>query len=276
MPAPETCTMPHAGLSAVVSHARRAVAAEADRSDGRLLTDFLTSRDEAAFAELVARFGPMVFAVCRRLTGHHQDAEDAFQAAFVVLARKAGTIWPREAVGNWLYGVAVRVAREARVVSAKRLARETPPAQLPEPATDRPAARRVEAVLDEELAELPDKFRTLLVLCDLRGEPQTEVASRLRIAGGDGLQSARVRPHCARGPFTEARCCAVDNRIDGLSYRAGTAAVPTSLKAKAVATALTPSMPRLLLRLSRKECSERCTFKSSKRLCPLPPFSPRC
>src|SRR5690242_12870418 len=106
--------MPHAGLSAAVSRARRAAGRSVPdtRSDGAVLAAFLAGRDPDAFAELVARFGPMVFAVCRRVTGHHQDAEDAFQAAFVVLARKAAAVAPREAVGAWLHGVAVRTARE--------------------------------------------------------------------------------------------------------------------------------------------------------------------
>src|SRR5262245_2492492 len=130
--------MPQTGLSAVVDRARRAVAAEAP-SDGRLLADFLADRDAAAFAELGTRFGPMVFAVCRKLTNHHQDAEDTFQAAFMVLARKAASVFPREAVGNWLYGVAVRVAKEARAMAAKRLSREAPRARLPDAAAPAPA-----------------------------------------------------------------------------------------------------------------------------------------
>src|SRR5581483_11030619 len=119
-PVPGEAPMPHPGLSATVSRARRAALRSAPecRSDGRLLGDFLAGRDPDAFAELVARFAPMVFAVCRRVTGHHQDAEDAFQAVFVVLARKGSSVAPREAVGAWLHGVAVRTALEARAVAA--------------------------------------------------------------------------------------------------------------------------------------------------------------
>src|SRR5262249_51054999 len=132
------CFMPHAGLSAAVSRTRNVVLGAETHSDGRLLTDFVATGDANVFAELVTRFGPMVFAVCRRLTGHHQDAEDAFQATFVVLARKAASIVPREAVGNWLYGVAVRTAWDARAMSAKRLAREVPVARPPEVAGHEP------------------------------------------------------------------------------------------------------------------------------------------
>src|SRR5262245_15010313 len=123
--------MPQPSLAAVVSRTRRAVAPTAKvRSDGGLLTAFVTDGDHDAFAELVTRFGPMVFAICHRVTGHRQDAEDAFQAAFVILARKAASIAPREAVGNFLYGVAVRTAREARAMAARRCSREVSVAKL--------------------------------------------------------------------------------------------------------------------------------------------------
>src|SRR5438067_3754345 len=104
--------MANAGIAATVGRVRRAVArAEAAAlTDGQLLSRFVADRDEVAFAELVARLGPAVFAACRRLLGDHHAAEDAFQAAFVVLARKAHTVRPREAVAGWVYGVARKAA----------------------------------------------------------------------------------------------------------------------------------------------------------------------
>src|SRR4051812_11291881 len=91
------------------------VRAAAERaSDATLLAAFLADRSEAAFAALVGRHGPMVLAACRRVLRHQQDAEDAFQATFLVLARRAADVWPRDAVGSWLYGVACRVAWKAR------------------------------------------------------------------------------------------------------------------------------------------------------------------
>ena len=160
-------------------------------------------------------------------------------------------------------------------MSAKRLARETPRAQLPEPATSDPRADDLGAVLDKELAELPDKFRTLLVLCDLRGEPQTEVASRLGLPVGTVYSRLASARNALAGQFTGARR-AVGSRIDSLSFWRGNGRGAHKSESEGRRDCADTELPRLLLRLSRKECSERCTFKSSRRLCPLPPFSPRC
>jgi RNA polymerase sigma factor (sigma-70 family) len=235
--------MPHPGLTIALSRVRRAATGSADAapSDGRLLTAFLAARDETAFAELVARHGSMVFAVCRRLTGHHQDAEDAFQAVFVVLARRAGAVVPREAVGNWLYGVAVRCAREARVVSAKRRAREVPTARPaavarpnPEPAHD------LGAVLHEELAGLPDKFRTLLVLCDLEGVAQTAVASRLGLPVGTVYSRLAAARQALAGRL-KARGIGLSAAGLALALaQTGQAAVPAELRDRVVAVAISP------------------------------------
>ena len=92
----------------------------AGASDGHLLERFIVQNDEMAFEALVRRHGAMVLGVCRRVTGHSHDAEDAFQAAFLVLARKANAVMPRELLANWLYGVAWRSALEARTKAARR------------------------------------------------------------------------------------------------------------------------------------------------------------
>src|SRR5205823_2412820 len=113
-------------LSKVVQHLRRALLLRdgVGLTDGQLLERYITSREEAAFASLVQRHGAMVWGVCRRLLGNHHDAEDAFQATFLVLVRKATAIMPREMVGNWLYGVAHKTALKARATAAKRKERE--------------------------------------------------------------------------------------------------------------------------------------------------------
>src|SRR5687767_2830685 len=103
-----------AQVTRVMQRIRRATIARADLSDNELLEAFIADRNETAFEALVQRHGPMVLNVCRRVLGHHQDAEDAFQAVFLVLARKAATLRPAGKLGNWLYGVAYRTALYSR------------------------------------------------------------------------------------------------------------------------------------------------------------------
>ena len=134
-------------------------------ADGELLTCFLSHQDDAAFAALVRRHGPMVWGVCRRLLRNHHDAEDAFQATFLVLVKKAATLPNRETVGNWLYGVAHQTAVRMRAMVTKRGMRERQVAVMPEPATaEEYVWNDLAPVLDEELSRLPDKYRVLIVL----------------------------------------------------------------------------------------------------------------
>jgi RNA polymerase sigma factor (sigma-70 family) len=161
-----------------------------DGSDRELLVRFIATRDEAAFAELVRRHGRMVLAVARRVTGHSQDAEDAFQAAFLVLARRASQIRQPDQLANWLYGVAYRTALEAR--AARRRVLEQPVSAVPDstaplPQDDHADVRRV---IDEELAALPEKYRTAVVLCDLEGLTRAEAAVKLKIP--EGTLSSRL------------------------------------------------------------------------------------
>src|SRR3974377_2132573 len=128
-------------------------------TDGDLLNRFVAGRDEAAFAALVRRHGQMVWGVCRRVLAGQQDAEDAFQATFLVLVRKAASVVPREMVGNWLYGVAHRTAVKARAVAARRAARERQVTTLPEATAGEVDHRHdLSPLLDQELSHLPESY----------------------------------------------------------------------------------------------------------------------
>jgi RNA polymerase sigma factor (sigma-70 family) len=172
----------------VVQELRRvALASHDELSDAQLLERFVRARDESAFAALLWRHGPMVLGVCRRLLGHTHDAEDAFQATFLVLVRKAAGLRRPALVGNWLYGVACRTARQARTAAARRQARER--------AAARPEAREEpmndwRPVLDQALHLLPDRYRAAIVLCDLEGKSYREAALALGCA--EGTLAARL------------------------------------------------------------------------------------
>jgi RNA polymerase sigma factor (sigma-70 family) len=152
-------------------------AAAADQTDRELLHAFAMRRDEAAFAALVERHGPLVWGVCRRLLRQEQDAEDAFQATFLVLARKAGSVSWRDDTANWLYAVALRVARKARAARQRR--RESEVAMPPAAATDEAPDRDTAEAVAEEVGRLPDKYRRPVVLCCLQGKTYAEAAQLL-------------------------------------------------------------------------------------------------
>ncbi|CAN0071263.1 unnamed protein product, partial [Phaeothamnion confervicola] len=144
--------------------------------DGELVERYARSRDEAAFAELVRRHGPMVLSVARRLIHNAADADDVFQAAFLVLARRAGTVRPPGAVGPWLHGVTVRTAQEARRRATRRRRRESQvpaPQPTPEPEAE---VRDLRPIIDAELARLPRALAQVLVLCDMEERTRREVA----------------------------------------------------------------------------------------------------
>lgn len=159
--------------------------------DGELVGRYVAERDEAAFAELVRRHGGMVLGVCRRVVGNLDDANDAFQATFLVLARKAAEIAPPDAVGNWLYGVAYRTALDARKKAARRHVHERQGLDMPDPIGHEPE-RKSDLLerLDEEIEHLPEMYRTPIVLCDLEGRSRAETAAQMNIP--EGTLSSRL------------------------------------------------------------------------------------
>ncbi len=173
--------MTNQNLGSVLEHIRKLVSAETDSPlpDRDLLERFIRDRDEAAFAALVQRHGPMVLGVCRRVLRHAQDAEDACQAAFLVLARKAVAIRKRESVGSFLHGVAYRVAIRLHRDVARRRARETAVEDVPQPEAAEVTWREVRRVLDEELRRLPERFQAPLLLCYVEGRTRDEAAQQL-------------------------------------------------------------------------------------------------
>ena len=176
-------THPNTG---VIRHLRRAKLLRdgAGLTDGNLLEAFVSRRDGEALGALVRRHGPMVWGVCRRLLNHH-DAEDAFQATFLVLVRRAASITSRELVANWLYGVAHQTSLKARAMAAKRKSREKQVPVMPEPpAAEHDLRPDVRPVLDQELSRLPEIYRAVLVLCDLEGRTRKEVAGQLGVPDG--------------------------------------------------------------------------------------------
>jgi RNA polymerase sigma factor (sigma-70 family) len=229
-------------ISEVVQHLRRAVVLrDGDGpSDGQLLEDFLSRRDEAALAALVRRHGPMVWGTCRRVLRNHHDAEDAFQAAFLVLVRRAASIRPGERVGNWLHGVALRTALKARATAARRRERERQVSQLPEPAVacqdDRHDLRHL---LDEELSRLPEKYRVLLVLCDLEGKTRKEVARQLGCPEGTvGGRLARARQLLAKRLTRRGLAVTGPVLATVLAHDSASAGVPASVASATVRSAV--------------------------------------
>jgi RNA polymerase sigma factor (sigma-70 family) len=209
-------------------------------TDGQLLECFVTRQDEAAFEALVRRHGPMVLGVCRRLLRNPQDAEDAFQATFLVLVRKAAAIGRRELLGNWLYGVAYRTALDARAAATRRRARERQVSPMPEPEADGGADvwRDLRPLLDQELNRLPDKYRVPVVLCDLEGRTRRDVARQLGIPAGTlSGRLTTARRMLARRLSRHGLALSAGAFTAALSQGAASARVPSPLVAATVQAA---------------------------------------
>jgi RNA polymerase sigma factor (sigma-70 family) len=174
--------MPQATLTDVLRHLRRIWEAQEARGqpDGDLLERFLTHNDQAAFSALVHRHGPVVLGVARRVLGDLHAAEDVFQATFLVLVRRAGSIWKHKPLAGWLYGVAQRIALRARAKAAaqRNLERRSEPMPQSEPLDDL-TWQELRGVIDKEIAALPEKYRLPVVLCHLQGLSYDQAAKEL-------------------------------------------------------------------------------------------------
>ena len=227
-------------INEVVNSVRRAALRQenAGLTDGQLLACFIEQRDQAAITALVQRHGPMVWGVCRRLLNQH-DAEDAFQATFLVLVRKAVSIRHREMMANWMYGVAHQTAMKARAMIAKRRTREQQGAAVLEPqAPEQDTRNDLQPLLDQELSRLPDKYRVAIVLCDLEGKTRQEAARQL------GLPEGTMAGRLTRGRAMLARRLARRGlAVPGgalaavFSQEAASAGVPISVVASTIQAA---------------------------------------
>jgi RNA polymerase sigma factor (sigma-70 family) len=200
-------------------------------SDSQLLQSFILRREAAAFEALLRRHGPMVFGVCRRILRHSQDAEDAFQATWLVFIRKANSISPADMVANWLYGVAYRTALKAKAATARRWAKERHVFEIAKTEIDSEAIwRELEPILDLELNRLPDKYRIPIVLCDLERKTRKEAARQL------GWPEGTISGRLARGRVMLAK------RISRHGLSLGGGALAMALSGNAASANLPPSL----------------------------------
>jgi RNA polymerase sigma-70 factor (ECF subfamily) len=227
------------GPSNIVQHIRSVLEAPGDsgRNDAQLLDDFAGRRDQTAFATLVRRHGRLVLAVCRRVLGNAHEAEDAFQATFLVLARRAGALRLRHSLSSWLYGVAYRLALKTRTRASRQRQHEARAAAAHmSPAHDNLSWNEVRAVLDEELTRLPERLRAPLILCYLTGKTQDEAAQHI------GWSLATFRRRLERGRILlrdrlTRRGLALSAALSALLAQDALAAVPVPLLTGTVETA---------------------------------------
>jgi len=235
------------GLRSVI---RRLAAGGRSGPDRDLLEQFLTHKDEAAFAALVQRHGTMVLGVAWDVLGHRQDAQDVLQATFLVLARQAESVRKHGSVGSWLHGVAYRLALKARTAAAARRRHESrPPERPPGESPDDLTWRELSAILHEELQRLPDRYRAPLVLCYLQGMTQDQASEHLDLAKGTlkgRLERARLllRGRLARRGLAPAVVLLAD------VYRPAGAALPAPLIA-ATARAAAGGSPGVSARVTQ-------------------------
>jgi RNA polymerase sigma factor (sigma-70 family) len=229
--------MPTSSINGVIQYLRSTLVPEGpELTDAQLLECFVSRREAAPLEAIVRRHGPMVWGVCRRVLGNHHDAEDAFQATFLVLVRKAASVHPRAKVGNWLYGVAHQTALKARGTRAKRKLREAQVTDMAEPAViENNAWRDLQPVLDLELSRLPEKYRTVIVLCDLEGKTGKDVARELSLPRGTvASRLGRARAMLAKRLARHGLTASGGTLAAVLTEKAASASVPGSVMASTI------------------------------------------
>jgi RNA polymerase sigma factor (sigma-70 family) len=228
--------MPAEPMTGVINELRRAVMLrDSAATDSQLVTGFV-GREDGAFEALLQRHGRMVLGVCRRVLGNSHDADDAFQASFLVFVRKAASLRQPERLANWLYGVAYRTALEAKAARARRRAKETAMRNVPHVnhAVDDPW-RELHPLLDHELSRLPDKYRVPIVLCDLEGKTRKDAARQLGWPEGTlSGRLARARTLLAKRMARHGLGLSAGAMAAALTRQTASAEVPRSLAVSTV------------------------------------------
>src|SRR5262249_7179097 len=209
-------------------------------TDGQLLARFNATGEQLAFEELVRRHGSMVLRVCRRILSHTQDAEDAFQAAFLVLARKAGAVAEMQSVGGWLHGVTYRTALNAKKRRGRRPVDQRLPADGACQDTDTDTlGQELRLALDQALDHLPEKYRAAVVLCYLEGKTNEEAACLL------GCQTGAIEMRLTRGRNM------LRSRLERQVVAMSAAALATLLAEEAYAMALPVSLVTPVVQMAK-------------------------
>jgi RNA polymerase sigma factor (sigma-70 family) len=234
--------MANGQMNPVLQHIRKLAHAgdgAAELTDRELLERFTAGHEEPVFEALVERHGPLVLAVCRRVLQHEQDAEDAFQATFLVLARKAGSIRKHASVGSWLFGVAYRLALKARAGASRRHARERRFAVMsPTQSQPRESLEDIRPILDEELHRLPEKYRAPLVLCYLEGKTHVEAARTLGWPSGSMTKRLQRAREMLRVRLSRRGLALSGGLLATMLAESARAAVPAALVQSSVRAAL--------------------------------------
>jgi len=198
--------------------------------DDQLLNRFFKEREDAAFGVIVERYGPLVYGVCRRILPDSNDAEDAFQATFLVLVRKGGTLRDPGRLANWLYGVAYRTARKLRAKAALRTKSERQAGEMPTKSDLADMTyEELQAILDEEISQLPEKYSLPLVLCYLEGKTNAQAAAQLGWPEGSMSRRLSRARELLRSRLAKRGLAMSVALIAAVFARPAVAAVPSAL-----------------------------------------------